>query len=57
MSELNFWEFVYDKSHVKRRVQSDAQKVNLFLVNELRPASLFGYKYHLCLKTVVSSEA
>ena len=28
-----------------------------FSVNELRPASLFGYKYHLCLQTVVSLEA
>ena len=57
MSELNFSEFVYEKSHVKRHVKSDAQKVNFFLVNELRPASLFGYKYHLCLQTVVSLEA
>ena len=36
------------KSHVKLQVKSDAQ------TEVLRPVSLFGYKYQLCLQTVGS---
>ena len=36
------------KSHVKLHVKSDAQ------TEVLRPVSLFGYKYQLCLQTVGS---